>query len=154
MRGPGSALYGENAFWGVLNIVTLSGEDLQGGRVEVFGGARETGSAGTYYGRRFTNGSLFASGKFVHSQLPMAFWADENDAAVRAFDGFLKASYKGVQFSYYRHDDSFDGFEEVIPDPTLPPGTAFRSAEKLEQSVDIVAVEVRPCAEHQGLARR
>ncbi len=139
VRGPGSALYGENAFWGVLNIVTLSGEDLQGGRVEVFGGARETASAGTYYGRRFTNGSLFLSGKFVHSQLPMAFWADENDSAVKGFDGFVKASYKGMQFSYYRHDDSFDGFEEAIPDPTLPPGSAFRSADQLEQSVDILA---------------
>lgn len=141
VRGPGSALYGENAFWGVLNIVTLSGEDLQGGRVELFGGARETGSAGTYYGRRYTHGSIFLSGKFVHSQLPMAFWADQNDAAVRSFDGFVKGSYKGLQLSYYRHDDSFDGFEDVIPIPTLPPGTAFRSADRLEQSVDIAAAK-------------
>ena len=141
VRGPGSALYGENAFWGVLNIVTLSGEDLQGGHVEVFGGARETGSVGTYYGKRFSKGSLFASGKFVHSQLPMAFWADANDSSVRGFDGFIKGSYKDWQFSYYRHNDSFDGFEEEIPDPTLPPGTAFRSAEKLDQTVDIVAAK-------------
>ena len=141
VRGPGSALYGENAFWGVLNIVTLSGEDLQGGRVEVFGGARETGSFGTYYGRRFEKGSLFLSGKFVNSQLPMAFWAEENDSTVKGFDGFLKASYKGFTFSYYRHDDSMDGFEEVIPDPTLPPGTAFRSAPTLKQNVDILAAK-------------
>ncbi len=33
VRGPGSSLYGENAYWGVINIVTLSGEDLQGGQV-------------------------------------------------------------------------------------------------------------------------
>ena len=46
IRGPGSALYGENAYWGVINIVTLSGEDLQGGQVEAFGGDRETGSVG------------------------------------------------------------------------------------------------------------
>ena len=32
IRGPGSALYGENAYWGVINIVTLAGEDLQGGQ--------------------------------------------------------------------------------------------------------------------------
>lgn len=141
VRGPGSALYGENAFWGVLNIVTLSGEDLQGGRVEVFGGARETGSAGAYYGKRFTAGSLFVSGKFTHSQLPMAFWAEENDSAVKGFDGFVKASYKDWQFSYYRHDDAFDGFEEPIPDPSLPPGSAFRSAETLKQHVDILATK-------------
>ncbi len=141
VRGPGSALYGENAFWGVLNIVTLSGEDLQGGRVELYGGARETGSVGTYYGRRFSNGSIFASGKFVHSQLPMAFWADENNSSVNGFDGFVKASYKEWQFSYYRHDDSFEGFEEPIPIPTLPPGSAFRSADTMQQSVDIIAAK-------------
>ena len=141
VRGPGSALYGENAFWGVLNIVTLSGEDLQGGRVEVFGGARETASAGAYYGKRYNSGSLFVSGKFTHSQLPMAFWADEQDSSVKGFDGFVKASYKDWQFSYYRHDDSFDGFAEVIPDPSLPPGSAFRSAETLKQGVDILATK-------------
>ena len=141
VRGPGSALYGENAFWGVLNIVTLSGEDLQGGRVEVFGGARETASFGTYWGRRFNNGSVFLSGKFVNSQLPMAFWAEENDSTVKGFDGFVKATYKGATFSYYRHDDSMDGFEEPLPIPGFPPGTTFRSAETLKQNVDIVALK-------------
>ena len=38
------------------------------------------------------------SGKFTHSQLPMAFWADENDSAVKGFDGFVKASYKDWLF--------------------------------------------------------
>src|SRR5882724_2102097 len=38
VRGPGSSLYGENAFWGVVNIITLSGEDLAGGAVEVVAG--------------------------------------------------------------------------------------------------------------------
>jgi len=33
VRGPGSSLYGENAYWGVINIVTLSGEDLAGGAI-------------------------------------------------------------------------------------------------------------------------
>src|SRR5260370_2548410 len=39
VRGPGSALYGENAFWGVINIVTLSGEALDGARLAGYGGA-------------------------------------------------------------------------------------------------------------------
>lgn len=141
VRGPGSALYGENAFWGVINIVTLSGEDLQGGRVEIFGGDRATGSVGTYYGRKYAEGSLFLSGKFVHSQLPMAFWAEENDSRVKGFDGFVKASRRGLQLSYYRHDDTMDGFSEPVPDPTLPPGAVFKSAEHLSQSVDIMALK-------------
>src|SRR5436305_3953429 len=43
VRGPGSSLYGENAYWGVINIVTLSGEDLAGGQAQLLGGARSTG---------------------------------------------------------------------------------------------------------------
>src|SRR5437764_12817373 len=40
VRGPGSSLYGENAFWGVVNIVTLSGEDLAGAAGPLLAGSR------------------------------------------------------------------------------------------------------------------
>src|SRR5260221_12515997 len=43
VRGPGSSLYGENAFWGVINILTLSGDHLAGGPARRFGaGSRRT----------------------------------------------------------------------------------------------------------------
>jgi iron complex outermembrane receptor protein len=42
VRGPGSALYGANAFSGVLNITTPSPADIQGTKVAVSGGERET----------------------------------------------------------------------------------------------------------------
>ena len=42
VRGPGSALYGANAFSGVLNITTPSPADVQGTKVAVSGGERET----------------------------------------------------------------------------------------------------------------
>jgi iron complex outermembrane receptor protein len=52
IRGPGSSLYGANAFAGVLNVVTQKGEDLQGGVVESVGGQDNTGlihvAAGSY----------------------------------------------------------------------------------------------------------
>ena len=38
VRGPGSALYGANAFAGVLNMTTLSPRESQGGRLSVYGG--------------------------------------------------------------------------------------------------------------------
>ena len=38
IRGPGSALYGADAFLGVVNIVTKRGEDVAGGRLEVGAG--------------------------------------------------------------------------------------------------------------------
>jgi len=46
IRGPGSSLYGSNAFFGVINIITKRGRDLKG--VEVSG---EAGSFQTYKGR-------------------------------------------------------------------------------------------------------
>jgi outer membrane receptor for ferrienterochelin and colicins len=56
IRGPSSSLYGTNAFFGVINVVTRRGSDLNGGQVTT-----EAGSYGTYggrvsYGRTFGNG--------------------------------------------------------------------------------------------------
>ncbi|MEQ1567862.1 MAG: TonB-dependent receptor [Myxococcota bacterium] len=39
IKGPGSAVYGTNAFTGVVNVVTFAGEDLEGGRARWIGGS-------------------------------------------------------------------------------------------------------------------
>jgi outer membrane receptor protein involved in Fe transport len=39
IKGPGSAVYGTNAFAGVVNVVTMKAEDLRGARVRVLGGS-------------------------------------------------------------------------------------------------------------------
>src|SRR4030042_5248923 len=46
IRGPGSSLYGTNAFFGVINIITKQGRDFKG--TEISG---EAGSFDTYKGR-------------------------------------------------------------------------------------------------------
>lgn len=58
VRGPGSSLYGNNAFFGVINVITRKGRDMAGNGVEVSG---EAGSFDSYkgrvtYGHEFTNG--------------------------------------------------------------------------------------------------
>jgi len=76
VRGPGSSLYGENAYWGVINIVTLSGEDLAGGAAQLYGGGERDTMAGTLlYGNRLgTNGgSGLAAIKFQRSMFPTEF---------------------------------------------------------------------------------
>lgn len=135
IRGPGSSLYGENAYWGVVNIVTLSGDDLRGGRVELFAGDRDTGSLGAVYGNRVGDGQFLVSAKYLESQLPMRFWFDEQDSAVEASDVFFKAGWKGLQLSYYRHDDELDGYSRPIA------GGTFDSADPFEQTVDIAALK-------------
>jgi outer membrane receptor for ferrienterochelin and colicins len=56
IRGPSSSLYGSNAFFGVVNIITRRGQDVDG--VEASSSA---GSFATYKGR-LTAGKLFKNG--------------------------------------------------------------------------------------------
>src|ERR1043166_2395867 len=58
IRGPGSSLYGNNAFFGVINVITRKGADMSGTGFEVSG---EGGSYDSYkgrvtYGKKFKNG--------------------------------------------------------------------------------------------------
>jgi iron complex outermembrane receptor protein len=139
VRGPGSALYGENAFWGVVNIITLSGEDLEGGNAQLFAGDRSTTSLNAMYGKKLANGSFLASIRAERSIMPVLLWM-EDESKYRSTELFLKASYKDVQLSAYRHADRMDGFrEEIPPEFGLPPGAAFESAHKLEQAMNFLA---------------
>ena len=56
IRGPGSALYGNNAFFGVINVITRQGRQLNG--VEASGeyASSDTGKMRLSYGNLFTNG--------------------------------------------------------------------------------------------------
>src|ERR1039457_3167614 len=68
IRGPGSVLYGNNAFFGVINVVTRRGQQLDG-----FEASGEYGTFDTYktrmtYGKLFTNGvEVLLSGTYYDS---------------------------------------------------------------------------------------
>ena len=94
VRGPSSSLYGSNALFGVINIITRRGRDFQG--VE---GAGAAGSLDTYTGRlsggyRFQNGiEPVLSGSFLTSQgqrrlfFPEFVEPEVSDGIVRDRDG-------------------------------------------------------------------
>jgi len=159
IRGPGAALYGENAYWGVINIVTLSGADVDGARADVLGGGgrgKPTLTSALQYGTTwkddgkekfasttFPNGSLLMSANLQRSQFPTQLWRDSG-SAVTAGDLFIKASFEDLQLSYFRHSDNTDGFREVLPAGSFGPGsqaTNFQSAAHIQQDVDIVAIK-------------
>lgn len=58
IRGPGSAIYGADAFAGVINIITKSGQDLNGAEVGVRHGTYDTSDFFTTYGKEWTDSSL------------------------------------------------------------------------------------------------
>jgi len=69
IRGPGSSLYGSNAFFAVINVITKRGNELKG-----FETSGEAGSFNTYkgritYGNGFSNGmEAFLSGSAYDSR--------------------------------------------------------------------------------------
>src|SRR5688572_15563401 len=65
IRGPGSAMYGANAFSAVINVVTRRGRKVNGLEVGVESGTLDTYRGRVTFGKRYANGSemlLSASG--------------------------------------------------------------------------------------------
>ena len=56
VRGPGSSLYGNNAFFAVVNIVTKQGRDFQGAQLSTEAGRYDTYKGRISYGSQFSNG--------------------------------------------------------------------------------------------------
>lgn len=110
IRGPASSLYGTNAFYAVINIVTRQGRQLQGGEVSADGGTFGSYRARAMYGRKLAGGlEVLAAGGFYNSSGPNLFFnefAGTNNGQAngldgdRTGDGFFKVIY---------HDWSVEG---------------------------------------------
>jgi outer membrane receptor for ferrienterochelin and colicins len=59
IRGPGSVLYGNNAFFGVINVITREGKQLNGVEASADYGSFETYKGRISVGKVFTNGMQF-----------------------------------------------------------------------------------------------
>ncbi len=69
VRGPSSSLYGSNAFFGVINLITKRGRDQQGANITASYGSFDAYKTRVSYGDRFSNGiEVFLSGTFFDSQ--------------------------------------------------------------------------------------
>lgn len=68
IRGPGSVLYGNNAFFGVINVITRQGKQVNGAEVSGEYGEYDTYKGRVTYGKLFTNGvQLLLSGTYYDS---------------------------------------------------------------------------------------
>jgi len=107
IRGPGSSLYGANAFLGVINIITKQGRDLKGAEVSADAGSLQTYRGRTTYGQQYANGSeLLLSESFYDSKgnhqlfFPEFNSASTNNGIAQDADGdqfhstFLSATYR------------------------------------------------------------
>jgi outer membrane receptor for ferrienterochelin and colicin len=125
VKGPGSALYGQNAYQGVINIITLKGNDVAGTEVDVFGGARDTAQARLSNGGRHGDFAYAFTGKYKRQEGPMEF---QRNSIFENGDGYLNAAYKDFALAYLLHGDSFGSFDfgARTPVPTLPTGQTLQ----------------------------
>ncbi|HIJ78290.1 MAG TPA: TonB-dependent receptor [Deltaproteobacteria bacterium] len=117
VKGPGSALWGSNALFAVINVITQKGNDLDGGRLMVETGSHARRKAYLEYGKIFAGG-LNLSGSIAalgsdgenHIYFPELDQPGFNNGlaegvdAEEAYKGYLTISYKdfGLLFNKSR----------------------------------------------------
>ena len=133
LRGPGSALYGNNAFVAVINIITKNAEDIEGITATVAGGSFDTQKYNLLLGKTFENGlKIFSSVDYWEtngpniriakdrlSGTPFTTAPGDADTGFNAIDVFLKASYKNLTYrGHYLANDrgAYIGFGNALTD--------------------------------------
>ncbi len=131
IRGPGSALYGTNAFFAVINVITKRGRDVKSAEVSA-----EAGSLGTYNGRgtfgnQWRHGpELLLSGTFYNSHGNDALFfpafdapATNNGVAVNA-DGDQAYNFlASLEYGGFSLQGLYGSRTKVIPTASF--GTVF-----------------------------
>jgi iron complex outermembrane recepter protein len=111
ISGPGGTLWGTNAVNGIINIITRSAKDTQGGLIAAGGGTREANAAVRYGGALGAKGNYRVYGKYL----------DRNHTTTASGLAVDDASYKGQMGFQADWEHSTDQF-------TLQ-GNAYRGAE-------------------------
>lgn len=131
--GPGSAIYGGNAFFGVINVITRSGADLRAGLLAAEAASHRTARGQTLYGKVLDNGAelLLAASK-SGSRGADLFFPEFDDPATsngiahgldfaRSERYFAKLGFQGLtlSFGYASRDKGIPtaSFNQVFDDP-------------------------------------
>ena len=107
IRGPSASLYGTNAFFGVVNVITKSPGSLQGGEIAAAAGSQDTYNARASFGKHFAGGlGVLLSASGMHSEgadrlyYPEFDTPGQNNGIAQNVDGdknyqlFSKLSYR------------------------------------------------------------
>jgi iron complex outermembrane receptor protein len=115
VHGPSSAVYGNNAFFGVINIITRRGAAVDGAEASVSGGAWNTWHGRFTMGKKYTNGvEVLVSGSVHYSEgQPKLYYPEFNTPTNHPNNGV--ADYLDREFMHdYRasvswHDWTLEG---------------------------------------------
>jgi outer membrane receptor for ferrienterochelin and colicins len=136
IRGPGSSLYGSNAFFGTINVITKRGRDLGGVEASASGGSWESYSGRTTFGQKFGSGLETLISATGYSSRGQNFhfrefdtpetnngWADRCDKE-KAANLFARATFKSLSF-----ESAYTSREKWIP--TAAWGTLFNNGQDM-----------------------
>lgn len=102
--GPGASAYGDNAFFGVINVITKSASALQGAAVTVEAGSHNAFKSSFRYGGRLDNGAEIVASIAQYDSKGRDWYFPEYGAVAHDLDEerytkfFTKLSYKGWAF--------------------------------------------------------
>ncbi|MDH5525480.1 MAG: TonB-dependent receptor [Desulfobulbaceae bacterium] len=133
VRGPGSALYGTNAFVAAINVVTKKSRDVDGLQLDVSGGNFSTRKVDLLGGKDFDNGlQVFSSFNYWKTNGPEVLieqdrftgtpWATtpgDADTAYDALEFLLKLNYGDLSYEgqYIQNDrGAYIGFANSLTD--------------------------------------
>jgi iron complex outermembrane receptor protein len=134
IRGPGSVLYGNNAFFGVINVITRQGKNVDGVEASGTYGSFDAWSGRVSLGRQFTNGLQFLlSGTLYNSDgpenlsYPQFKTPAQNNGVAHQRDADGAGSFYGsINYKDFTLEGAF--VDRVKNNPTAQFATTFNSA--------------------------
>jgi outer membrane receptor for ferrienterochelin and colicins len=134
IRGPGSALYGTDAFFAVVNVITKRGRDFHSAEIAASAGSLQSFDARASYGDQWKNTleTLF-SGTFYHSLGNHRLYYPEFDSpltnngyAVGADGDAARTFFANVQYKDFALQGVYGWRQKTIPTASF--GTVFNDS--------------------------
>ncbi len=134
IRGPGSALYGQNAFLAVINVITKDTEDIDGFQLTTGGGSFDTQNYNLLFGKEYKD--LKISGFFDYLDTegfskkieqdiiftdPASLTPGRSQNSKEKTDLNLKLSYKNLEIKgkyLKKRREGYIGFDDALTDDT------------------------------------
>jgi iron complex outermembrane receptor protein len=106
IRGPGASMYGGNALFGVINLITKQAKQIDGAQLAMGGGSYDTWRGRATYGKEFANGlQALVSFTGLGSDGPQLNFPDTPDRTLGVTEHtdyehrqqvFVKTAYRGL----------------------------------------------------------
>ena len=117
ISGPGATIWGANAVNGVINIITRSARDTQGGTASMDAGRRSRGAALRYGGKLGNGGHYRVYGKHQRLAGTLTEAGQDDGTGIRRSQAGFRIDWERGQDSYTVSGDAYQG---RLGQPMLP----------------------------------